>query len=282
MMMKLRIIVLVCMLGTLACRAQTENPQGLYRLQRFGYDGRHPDIEAPFEQYKYCSPIATLTVSVLKRSVSALTLNMLVNDKEPLLFTGQRIRGEDGRGTQVFDSNKDHFTMRWYNSTNNSAIFPPNEFIDEFYDAKKGVEDDVRKIFEMLETPVCKESKKRMLEGCWRCVGEVKEVEGKRVISSIQGLHDQQPQYHIFKGNDVLLVTYYYNSGSRYSTQLTLSSFLQPKKNQINLPDTEFSIDWIDDSTIILSYSGMLDVKISTMWVRSFLPSRYEEIFHSH
>ena len=146
--MKARIIVLICVVGILVCKAQTENPQGLYRLQRFGYDGRHPDREAPFEQYKYCSPIATLTVSVLNRSGSKLNLNMGVNDKEPLLFTGQRARGEDGRGTQVYDSNKDHFTMRWYNSTNNSTIFPPNEFIDEFYDAKKEVEDDVRKVFD--------------------------------------------------------------------------------------------------------------------------------------
>lgn len=274
--MKAKIIVLVCVLGTLACKAQTENPQGLYRLQRFGYDGRHPDREAPFEQYKYCSPIAALTVSVLNRR-ELLNLIMTVNDKEPLLFTGQRARGENGRGTQVFDSNKDHFTMRWYNSTNNSAIFPPNEFIDEFYDAKKGVEDDVRKVFDILETPVCKASKKRTLEGCWRCVGDVKEVEGKRVITSIQ-----EPQYQIFKGNDALLVDYYYSSGSRSTTQLTLTTFLQPKKNQINIPDREYTVEWIDDSTIILSFSGMLDVKITTMWVRSFLPSRYEEIFHGH
>ena len=54
--MKARIIVLICVVGILVCKAQTENPQGLYRLQRFGYDGRHPDREAPFEQYKYCSP----------------------------------------------------------------------------------------------------------------------------------------------------------------------------------------------------------------------------------
>ena len=274
--MKTKIVLLVCIIGTLVCKAQTENPQGLYRLQRFGYDGRHPDREAPFEQYKYCSPIATLTVSVLNRSVSTLNLNMGVNDKEPLLFTGQRARGEDGRGTQVYDSNKDHFTMRWYNSTNNSAIFPPNEFIDEFYDAKKGVEDDVRKVFDMLEAPVCKTSKQRTVEGCWRCVGEVKEVEGKRVITSIQ-----EPQYHIFKGNDVLLMDYYYSSGSRNLTQLTLAPFLQPKKNQINIPGREYTVEWIDDSTIILSYSGMLDVTTSTLWVRSFFPFQLDEIFHN-
>lgn len=279
--MKARIIVLICVVGTLVCKAQTENPQGLYRLQRFGYDGRHPDREAPFEQYKYCSPIATLTVSVLNRSGSKLNLNMGVNDKEPLLFTGQKARGEDGRGTQVYDSNKDHFTMRWYNSTNNSTIFPPNEFIDEFYDAKKEVEDDVRKVFDMLETPVCKASKKRTVEGCWRCVGLVKEMEGKRVISSILGLYDQQPQYYIFKGNDALLMTYNYSSGSRYATQLTLAPFLQPKKNKINIPGVEYTIEWIDDSTIILSYSGMLDVTTSTLWVRSFFPFQLDEIFYN-
>ena len=206
---------------------------------------------------------------------------MGVNDKEPLLFTGQRARGEDGRETQVYDSNKDHFTMRWYNSTNNSTIFPPNEFIDEFYDAKKEVEDDVRKVFDILETPVCKASKKRTVEGCWRCVGLVKEMEGKRVISSILGLYDQQPQYYIFKGNDALLMTYNYSSGSRYATQLTLAPFLQPKKNKINIPGVEYTIEWIDDSTIILSYSGMLDVTTSTLWVRSFFPFQLDEIFYN-
>ena len=76
-------------------------------------------------------------------------------------------------------------------------------------------------------------------------------------------------------------MTYNYSSGSRYSTQLTLAPFLQPKKNKINIPGVEYTIEWIDDSTIILSYSGMLDVTTSTLWVRSFFPFQLDEIFYN-
>ena len=76
-------------------------------------------------------------------------------------------------------------------------------------------------------------------------------------------------------------MTYNYSSGSRYATQLTLAPFLQPKKNKINIPGVEYTIEWIDDSTIILSYSGMLDVTTSTLWVRSFFPFQLDEIFYN-
>ena len=128
--MKKQTITLMALMFSIGSMvAQTANPRGLFKLQKFVYDDG-TELPANFEQYKFCGDNVTLQVYVhAVNPDGTMDFSMANVDGTPLNYTGKKPVGKDGHGTQIFDSNSEGFSLRWFNNRYlNNALFPFNRF----------------------------------------------------------------------------------------------------------------------------------------------------------
>lgn len=129
--MKKTIVALLAASLTMGATAQTENPRGIYKLMKV--TGKMGEVKAPFDQYKVCTDSITLMVSVQREEEAVFTIGD--NDHKVFDYTGEEPKSADDKSTLIFDSNAEHFSMKWWSQYADHELFPNNDWCTEKYES---------------------------------------------------------------------------------------------------------------------------------------------------
>ena len=129
--MKKTIVALLAASLTVGAAAQTENPRGIYKLMKV--TGKMGEVKAPFDQYKVCTDSITLMVSVQREEEAVFTIGD--NDHKVFDYTGKEPKSADDKSTLIFDSNAEHFSMKWWSQYADHELFPNNDWCTEKYES---------------------------------------------------------------------------------------------------------------------------------------------------
>lgn len=170
--------------------AQTENPRGIYKMTTL--TGKQGEIKAPYDQYKICTDSVTLMLSIQRNS-----FQIGDNDHKVFNYTGEQPKDENDKSTLIYDSNADHFKMKWWNAGRGNIFFPDNNWCIEKYEANQYSEAG-RKVFHALTaTPVA--DKTNPLLGTWRVLGDVDELRDlKKALPKMHENYESSRYYNSF------------------------------------------------------------------------------------
>ncbi|NLV52538.1 MAG: hypothetical protein GXY64_04670 [Bacteroidales bacterium] len=263
-------IFVCCLIASASMFAQTENPEGLYRLQKMTYENGRPDHTPEFIQYKYLSAYP-ITIMVGTATPKEYVYSIRQDEPHPYTYTGDKLVGEDGHGTRIYDSNKDHFTLKWYNTIRPRPenIFPMNEYITEIYD-KKNMEPRMTRTIEMLEMK--HQAPKNRFAGCWRMIGNVGEVNGLEVLAkpttNLYKIYGEKDVLLLFQGDESITgSTVYY-----WPAQFNSDNVILEGKNKCD-------IQWRNDKTFVLSFDRGDGIIVKEMWMQTGLPASFQKLF---
>lgn len=172
-MKKLFLFIGLTLVITLTAMAQTENPRGVYKL--ITLDGRAGLVNAPLDQYKICTDSVTLMLNVYQGDKFQIGRS----DKEILNYTGEKLEAEDDHTTRIYDSNAEHFTLKWWSENPNSPFFPTKGWCTEFYEAGK-YSPEAKLFFDVLMNPATTEKNSNPFIGTWRFVGYMDELQNTK------------------------------------------------------------------------------------------------------
>ena len=205
---------------TLGAAAQTENPRGIYKLMTL--TGNLGEIKAPFDQYKICTDSITLMVSV-QNAFFAISNT----DNHVLNYTGDKPKSEGDKGTLIYDSNADHFTLKWWSENPNHLYFPKNDWCIEKYES--GQYSEMGRIAIEALMGKAETDAKNPLTGTWRLLGYVDEPRDmkKEVVADLREKNPKSryfnsfivmtPQKYILitagRGGGIMNVEYYGKKG---------------------------------------------------------------------
>lgn len=266
-----------------------KDPIGLYHLTKVTYDDGTAETVPDFEQYKYCARAITLTSQLEHTDDGVPTLQFVDNDHVPFRHTGNVAVGTNGRGIRIYDSNQQHFTLKWFNSNRaESELFPRDKFINELYDAKEGVEPDVRQMMDILETysnlPTSEEASS--LTGVWLRVGIIKMRNG--VIEKFFPTLENQ-KYKLFDQQQVVDLYVFYFEPYSYTEEVAykLTTSIRPFRydssgQTLTEGKRTTHIDWKASDTFLLPYATEDDgTEYAELYEYSQLPERITNIFAS-
>ena len=129
--MKKTIVALLAASLTVGAAAQTENPRSIYKLMKV--TGKMGEVKAPFDQYKVCTDSITLMVSVQREEEAVFSIGD--NDHKVFDYTGEEPKSADDKSTLIFDSNAEHFSMKWWSQYADHELFPNNDWCTEKYES---------------------------------------------------------------------------------------------------------------------------------------------------
>lgn len=178
----LHIILIALLAVSYPCIAQTENPRGIYKMTIL--TGKQGEIKAPFDQYKICTDSVTLMLSV-----NGDLFLVGKNDSKIFNYTGDQPKDENDKSTLIYDSNADHFTLKWWSTYKSHRYFPDNDWCIEKYEANK-FSDAGQRAFDILNYIPSADSKNTLL-GTWRIIGYMDELHA--VKKELARLHADYP-----------------------------------------------------------------------------------------
>lgn len=267
---KVFIIWVLSLMAISVVQAQKENPRGLYKLQKFFYDDGS-EKEPPFEQYKYCGDNVTLQLDVSEDlKAGAAAFRMFNNDRVVLNYTGSLPVGEDGKGTQIFNSSKKGFTLRWYSRYTNHSLFPTDAFVNETYSSKKGVSPLVAEAFKILTTKEWK-SKNKMV-GVWHRRGLTNNAYANGTVMEAPDM------YKIYSEKNVLLMGNVRDSIPFMSGDVRFWPCTYLSKTAVQEYENTCTIYWVNDDCFTLTWfnNGVPEIEV---WDRCGLPNNMQELF---
>lgn len=232
-----------------ALSAQTENPRGAYRMVTL--TGKTGEVKAPFEQYKICSDSITLTMTVRGKNFSFVD-----TDHKVLNYTGPEPLAEGSKEPLIYDSDSEHFTMKWWSTLDYHLYFPKDDWCIEKYVAS-GFSDTGRAAVDALNANV-QADKSNPLLGVWYVIGEIDEL-GK-TKKQIAELHERyresryvndfmafMPDDWVFvSGNRGTVQKIEYRGKNAYKTDLQVIAVKWLSKDCVALEEhLGFRRDWI-------------------------------------
>ena len=172
------------------CNAQTENPRGVYKMTTL--TGKLGEIKAPLDQYKICLDKGTLMLSIQNNQFQITDTDHHVFD-----YTGSEPKDESDKSSLIYDSDANHFTLKWWSTLRGHMFFPENDWCIETY--QSGLYSPVGKIVfdALMNAPAT--DKQNPLVGTWRMIGYVDEL--SNVKQDLPGLHenyDRSRYYNAF------------------------------------------------------------------------------------
>lgn len=216
------------------CTAQTENPRGVYKLITLTDKYGNP-IKEPFDQYKICTDSVTLMFTVQGNRFS-----LGKNDKTLHNYTGEEPDALDAHASRIFNSNAEHFTLKWWSTYPNHLYFPNNDWCTEYYESGKYSE-TAKKALDALMSPPALDPKNPLI-GTWRLIGMMDELrnteqEMKRIREKpLDGI------YTIFTPSYIVAIAR--NSGSIYPSPNPYN------KKVFKVGQTENKITWLSKDLI--------------------------------
>ena len=252
--------------------AQKEDPSGLYKLQRFCFENGQDDMVVQYDQYKYCGDTVTLQLDIRSKTDDMLNITTRRNDSKPLKYTGKIPVGEDGHGTEVFNSNKKHFTLRWYNTHSNYSVWPDESFINEVYDSEKGIDPRMNHLMEMFMMKGEKADNKFV--GCWHRLGVFDELDGFTYI-----FQNVPEMYKIYDGEHVVLVIGPSDSNTLMETTTIFWPCTYISDTNIKEFQNDCQITWLSADSFKLRFDRGDGVMVDELWKRSGLPRNFQRLF---
>lgn len=216
------------------CMAQTENPRGVYKLMSI-IDKKGFTIKEPFDQYKICTDSVTMMFTVHGNQ-----FGIGKNDSKVFNYTGEAPDANDSTATRIFDSNAEHFTLKWWSNYSNHLYFPQNDWCTEYYESGKYSE-TAKKALDALMSPPALDPKNPLI-GTWRLIGMMDELrnteqEMKRIREKpLDGI------YTIFTPSYIVAIAR--NSGSIYPSPNPYN------KKVFKVGQTENKITWLSKDLI--------------------------------
>ena len=172
---------------TMGVAAQTENPRGIYKMTLL--TGKVGEVKAPFEQYKICTDSVTLMVSE-----SGNVFNISNNDQKVFNYTGDQPKSENDKSSLIYDSNAQHFKVKWWSTYKTHLHFPYNDWCIEQYES--GQYTEMSKIFFDALTGKAETDAANPLTGTWRFIGYVDEL--RDVKKQLPKMHEDYPTSKYF------------------------------------------------------------------------------------
>lgn len=161
------------------CMAQTDNPRGVYKLTSL-IDKEGVTIQAPFDQYKICTDSVTLMFTM---QGSGFSLGK--NDSQVFNYTGEKPDANNATATRIFDSNAEHFTLKWWSTYQSHLYFPHNDWCTEFYESGK-YSVNAKTILDALMSPSDSHHQNPFI-GTWRFLGMMDELQDvKKKLSALR------------------------------------------------------------------------------------------------
>ena len=221
------------------CNAQTENPRGVYKMMTL--IGKMGEIKAPFDQYKICTDEGTLMVFI-QNNVFQIT----DTDRRVLNYTGSEPKDENDKSTLIYDSDAEHFTLKWWNTTPNHLYFPEKAWCIEKYQANQYTFTG-RIVFDALMNPPAT-NKKNPLVGTWRLIGYVDELNNaKKDLKALHDNYERSRYYNTFivvTPSEEILVTY--RGGA-------VSNYQYVNKKTIQNGNKTCSLKWFSNDCVAVS-----------------------------
>ncbi|MBO4673602.1 MAG: hypothetical protein J5616_04560 [Bacteroidaceae bacterium] len=237
--MKKNIITLLLVLVGMTAQAQTENPRGVYKLMNI-IDKYGNPVKEPFDQYKICTDSVTLMFSVQGDRFS-----IGKNDSKVFNYTGEEPDANNATATRIFDSNAEHFTLKWWSTYSNHLYFPKNDWCTEYYESNK-YSDNAKKILDALMSPNAFHPQNHFI-GTWRFLGMMDEL--RDVKKELKKLREDAAKGHNI-GNLILTPhpqrAIMYSNGNRGGT---IELFIYKDKKKIFMGSeqrlNEYAITWL-------------------------------------
>ena len=248
---------------TLGAVAQTENPRGIYKMMTL--TGKQGEIKAPFDQYKICTDSITLMLSVQNAF-----FNIVNNDNQVFNYTGDQPKSEDDKSTLIYDSNADHFTLKWWSQNSYHLYFPENGWCIEKYES--GQYSDMGRIAFDALTGKAETDANNPLTGTWRLIGYVDGLNNlKKDVAELREKYPKSKYYNSFyvmspknlvliaagRGGGIMNVEYYSKTGFKSNNITHKVKWLS--KNCIAIDERQdYRVDWqilerVTDGTTPLS-----------------------------
>ena len=218
----------------------TENPRGVYKLVRL--IGRGGDtFNEPFDQYKICTDSVTLMLVV-----SGNRFLLSKNDSRTFNYTGEEPDPQDSTATRIYNSNQQHFTLKWWSRSGSGAIFEDNGWNTEFYESGKySLPGQV--IFDALMSPG-QSDKSNPLIGTWRAVGMMDELRDTK--AELQRIHEEdEKRSPASKWYHILTPTHFINLNAR---QGTVHNITYKSKKSVAIGPTTYRIAWLGKDRIAI------------------------------
>ena len=112
-------------------------------------------------------------------------------------YTGDQPKDENDKSTLIYDSNAEHFTLKWWNAGRGHIYFPDNNWCIEKYEANQ-YSHTGRKVFDAL-TDASVAGKMNPLLGAWRILGDVDELrDTKKVLPKMLENYESSKYYNTF------------------------------------------------------------------------------------
>ena len=260
-MKRTRILMMLTLLIVAAgnISGQTENPRGIYKMVKTTTKSGEI-VEAPLDQYKLCGDSVCLMLIVNERKLTASSMfvfDLYSPDRQVFNYTGDR--SAEKMGVWIYDSNAEHFTLKWYSAYSFQPWFPEGGWVTEWYERRVPFSENANCIFNGLMTPNGKS--KGDFNGLWKVVSEdgfqvYKIVNNNHVITFIASGVNNQGQLMRLSG--VIMPAVFQDAD-----MLVINN----QKNVINLID-ENTVNLIADETNLVE-----------TWKRSELPPAYKNFF---
>lgn len=223
----------------------SQNPRGIYKMTKL-VDRSGKEIPAPFDQYKICEDYATLTFRVVDQNRKDIQFALNINDRIIYNHTGKTPQGKDMHGSQIYDSDGQHFRLRWWSTYKNHRYFPENNWVVEQYekDIFSSAASSILKLLKDNPRPVHNQP----FEGRWYMVDERDDKADIQHLAQEKSFSSKTSTLHMMvvqKGQVLLL--HFRNTSERNLVEGHLQPFTHHGKDEMQLSNRIYRLYWQDE-----------------------------------
>lgn len=231
--------LLICtaaVVPAVSVQAQKKDPRGIYHMVTL--IGKQGAIMAPFDQYKICTDSITLNLNIVNNGAFMVSNT----DKKVFAYTGDRHENDDDKSTLIYDSNSEHFTLKWWNAMKGHLYFPDNDWCTEIYQSDR-YSDRGKIIFDALTAKKLND-KNNPLIGKWTLVGYMDEL--NNVENEVKTLLEKYPTSKYYNSLYMILTPEYFIGGNNTAGRMSQVEYVKIDDTYcFQLGDNPSPVKWL-------------------------------------
>lgn len=229
------------MLTAVNVNAQKKDPRGIYHMVTL--IGKQGAIKAPFDQYKICTDSITLMMVINSNGAFMLSNT----DKKVFKYTGDKHDDENDKSTLIYDSNSEHFTLKWFNPQRGHLYYPDNDWCTEIYQSDSYSESG-KIIFDALTAKKVSD-KEVPLIGKWEFIGYMDELND--VENSLNTMIENYSTSKYFNQLYMILTPGYFVGGNNTGGRVSKVRYMKIEDEwHFRLGDNTSCVKWLRDNII--------------------------------